>query len=116
MFEKNLTIEYLLDFYGEVLDEHTKKILSAYYGDDLSLAEIAGEIGISRQGVRHILKKGEETLFSLEEKLGLAKRHKSDRLLIDGIERLAEGLAESADEKARLAAEKILSLSRKLAE
>ncbi len=116
MFEKNLTIEYLLDFYGEVLDEHTKKILSAYYGEDLSLAEIASEIGISRQGVRHILKKGEDILFSLEEKLGLAKRHKSDAALIESIRALAAGLSESGDEKARLAAEEILSLSEKLAE
>lgn len=116
MFEKNLTIEYLLDFYGEVLDEHTKKILSAYYGEDLSLAEIAGEIGISRQGVRHILKKGEEILFSLEEKLGLAKRHQNDAGLIDSIRALAAGLSEAEDEKTRLAAQEILSLSEKLAE
>ncbi len=116
MFEKNLTIEYLLDFYGEVLDEHTKKILSAYYGEDLSLAEIAGEIGISRQGVRHILKKGEDILFSLEEKLGLAKRHQSDAALIEGIRALAAGLCESGDEKTRFAAKEILSLSEKLAD
>lgn len=116
MFEKNLTIEYLLDFYGEVLDEHTKKILSAYYGEDLSLAEIAAEIGISRQGVRHILKKGEDILFSLEEKLGLAKRHQSDAVLIGDIQAIAEGLAQSQDPEVKLAAEKILSLSQKLAD
>ncbi len=116
MFEKNLTIEYLLDFYGEVLDEHTKKILSAYYGEDLSLSEIASEIGISRQGVRHVLKKGEEILFSLEEKLGLAKRHQSDASLIESIKALAAKLGEAGDEKTRLAAQEILSLSEKLAE
>lgn len=116
MFEKNLTIEYLLDFYGEVLDEHTKKILSAYYGEDLSLSEIAGEIGISRQGVRHILKKGEEILLSLEEKLGLAKRHQSGAVLIERIRAIAAGLSEAGDEQTRLAAKEILSLSEKLAE
>ena len=71
MFEKNLRISYLLDFYGEALDEHTRSVMTAYYEDDLSLGEIATDEGISRQGVRHIIKKGEEQLSFLEEKLGL---------------------------------------------
>ena len=74
MFEKNLTVEFLLDFYGEVLPERTRGILAAYYGDDLSLAEIAEEIGISRQGVRDMIKKSEEELFFYENTLHLADR------------------------------------------
>ena len=69
MFQKDMKNAYLLDFYGEVLDEHTRSILRAYYEDDLSLAEIAEDEGISRQGVRHIIKKGEEQLLFLEDKL-----------------------------------------------
>ena len=76
MFEKNMTLAFLLDFYGEVLDSHTKDIMKAYYEDDLSLSEIADGEGISRQGVRHIIKKGEEQLLFLEEKLGLAEKSK----------------------------------------
>ena len=75
MFEKDLKIAYLLDFYGDVLDEHTHEVMTAYYDDDLSLAEIAEGEGISRQGVRHIIKKGEEEILFLESKLALAKRH-----------------------------------------
>ena len=75
MFEKNMGISYLLDFYGDVLDEHTHEVMTAYYDDDLSLAEVASLVGISRQGVRHIIKKGEEQLTFLEEKLGLATYH-----------------------------------------
>ena len=41
MFEKNMNVAYLLDFYGDLLDERTKGIMTAYYEDDLSLAEIA---------------------------------------------------------------------------
>ena len=74
MFEKNLNIAYLLDFYGEVLPERKRIVMEYYYQDDLSLAEIAEEIGISRQGVRDIIKKGEEELFFYEEKLHLAER------------------------------------------
>ena len=76
MFEKNLRVAYLLDFYGDVLDEHTKDVMTAYYNDDLSLSEIANDEGISRQGIRHIIKRGEEQLIFLEEKLQLAEHYK----------------------------------------
>ena len=75
MFEKNLKLAYLLDFYGDVLDEHTRAVMTAYYDDDLSLSEIAEGEGISRQGVRHIIKKGEEQLTFLEDRLGLAEHY-----------------------------------------
>ena len=75
MFEKNLKLAYLLDFYGDVLDEHTRSVMTAYYDDDLSLSEIAEGEGISRQGVRHIIKKGEEQLTFLEDRLGLAEHY-----------------------------------------
>ncbi|MBR2721492.1 MAG: winged helix-turn-helix transcriptional regulator [Clostridia bacterium] len=74
MFEKDLTISFLLDFYGEVLSERKRTVLDYYYNDDLSLGEIAEEIGISRQGVRDLIKKAEEELHFYEEKLGLAAR------------------------------------------
>ncbi len=75
MFEKDMKVAYLLDFYSEALDAHTAAIMKSYYNDDLSLAEIASGVGISRQGIRHLIKKGEEQLFFLEEKLSLAKKH-----------------------------------------
>ena len=62
MFEKNMRISYLLDFYGDLLDEHISGVMRAYYNDDLSLSEIASDEGISRQGIRHLIKKGEEML------------------------------------------------------
>ena len=74
MFEKNLNVGYLLDFYGELLPERKRSVLDMYYNEDFSLSEIADEIGISRQGVRNIIKKSENELFFYEEKLGLAKK------------------------------------------
>ena len=74
MFEKNLNVGYLLDFYGDLLPERKRSVLEMYYDEDYSLAEIADEIGISRQGVRDCIKKGEEELLFFEEKLGLARR------------------------------------------
>ena len=75
MFEKNMRIAYLLDFYAEVLDPHIRNVMRAYYDDDLSLSEIAAGEGISRQGIRHLIKKGEDQIEYLESNLSLAKRH-----------------------------------------
>lgn len=72
MFEKNMNISFLLDFYGDVLTEKQREILDLYYNEDLSLAEIAESNGLTRQGVRHVIKKAEDELTSLENKLGLA--------------------------------------------
>ena len=74
MFEKDLRISFLLDFYGDVLTERKRDALEFYYNDDMSLSEIAEEMNISRQGARDIIKKAEEELFFYEEKLGLAKK------------------------------------------
>ncbi len=74
MFEKDLNISYLLDFYGELLSDRKRTVMDMYFNEDLSLAEIAEQIGISRQGVRDIIKKSEEDLHFYEEKLGLAKK------------------------------------------
>ena len=76
MFEKNLQIGYLLDFYGDILPERKRSVMDMYYNEDLSLAEIAAEIGISRQGVRDMIKKSEDELKFYEEKLGLAQKLK----------------------------------------
>ena len=92
MFEKNLKLAYLLDFYGEVLDDHTRSVMNAYYDDDLSLSEIAEGIGISRQGVRHVIKKGEEELEFLEEKLGLASHHRELKNMADKLDKLKDKL------------------------
>ena len=85
MFEKDLKKAYLLDFYGEVLTERKKEVLDMYYNEDLSLAEIAEQIGISRQGVRDLIKKTEEELIFLEEKLGLAQKMSALRLHSENI-------------------------------
>ncbi len=74
MFEKNLALSELLDEYAPVLSERHRALLDFYYNQDLSLAEIAAEIGISRQGVRDGIKKAEEELFFLERGLRLRER------------------------------------------
>ncbi|MBO4308872.1 MAG: HTH domain-containing protein [Clostridia bacterium] len=74
MFEKDLKIGFLLDFYGDVLSERKRTVLDYYYNDDLSLSEIAEELGVSRQAVRELIGKASDELRFLEDKLGLAAR------------------------------------------
>ncbi len=71
---KNLDVTMLLDFYGEMLSEKQQSFISYYYNDDLSLAEIADNEGITRQGVRDAIKRAETQLFDMEERLGLVAR------------------------------------------
>lgn len=71
---KDYEIAMLLDFYGELLTEKQRETMDLYYNEDLSLAEIAEPLNISRQGVRDSIKRGEKQLMELEDTLGLAKR------------------------------------------
>ena len=67
-------INILYDFYGCLLTEKQQDIITLYYQEDLSLAEIAEEIGITRQAVRDCIVKREKKLFGLEEKIGIMKK------------------------------------------
>lgn len=66
---KNLDVAILLDFYGGMLTEKQRDAIDLYYNQDLSLSEIAEHEGITRQGVRDSIKRGEAILFELEDKL-----------------------------------------------
>ncbi len=64
----------LFDFYGELLTEKQREYYDLHCNGDLSLAEIAAETGITRQGVWDILQRAENTLRDIEEKTGLIRR------------------------------------------
>lgn len=67
----------LFDFYGDILTERQKEFYDLYYNEDLSLAEIAENYGISRQGVRDVIVRAEGIMTELEEKTGIIKRFKA---------------------------------------
>ncbi len=64
----------LYDFYGELLTERQKEFFDLYYNEDLSLAEIAENYGISRQGVRDVIVRAEGIMTEIEDKTGIIKR------------------------------------------
>lgn len=82
---KNLEISLLFDFYGEMLTPKQREVIEYYYNDDLSLAEIADNQGITRQGVRDSIKRAEFQLLEMEQSLGLARRF---REMCSGLEQI----------------------------
>ena len=89
MKEKLIEMCLLLDVYGKLLTEKQRDLVDFYYNEDLSLGEIAENLGISRQGVRDGLIHAEEALRGYEEKLGLMKRMASLREDADAIKHSA---------------------------
>lgn len=106
MIENISKVEYaslLYDFYGELLDDNKKEIMNLYHEDNLSLAEIAEDLGTSRQGVHYTLKKAEKSLEKYEEKLGLVQKYLDNLKKYDQVQSIAEKYIsdESLDENLR---------------
>ena len=65
--EKRVELTLLMDFYGPLLTEHRREVLSLYCDEDLSFQEIADQLGISRTVAK-------EHVENLLVKLGAANR------------------------------------------
>ena len=108
--EKNIKVSMLCQIYGKLLTEKQFQILTDYYNNDLSLSEIAENNQITRQAVRDIIKKGENKLFELEEKLlFMEKTMKQEKLLQEVLNELSKIQEDSSEKKI----EKILNHVRK---
>ncbi len=94
MFQKDMRLALLLDYYGDLLTEQRRLIMELYYCEDLSLAEIAENTGITRQAVRDSIKKGEAELHRIDEVLHLADRMQT---IHDRCQSAAERLTEILD-------------------
>ena len=88
MFQKSLEIGYLLDFYGELLNERRRTVLDMYYNEDMSLSEIAETLGITRQGARDLIKKAGDELLHFEKKLGVAQKFRNLCERVDSAEQI----------------------------
>ncbi len=82
----------LFDFYGEVLTERQKEFFDLYYNEDLSLAEISENYGITRQGVRDVIVRAEGVMTELEDKTGLLKRFMQMKDRVEAIEQAAAAI------------------------
>lgn len=88
----------LYDFYGELLTERQQEFFDLYYNEDLSLAEIAENYGISRQGVRDVIVRAEGIMTEMEDKTGIIKRfHQMQKQLSAASESLDKIISINSD-------------------
>jgi len=125
MKQKSIEMVMLFDFYGNMLTEKQKEFFDLYYNEDLSLAEIAENEGITRQGVRDAIVRAENLLVEFEEKLGLHKKYGSiDEALVRILDAANEikkinqtnFLSNAIDDKAREIIEQVRDLIEDLSE
>ena len=94
---KDLSMCRLIDTYAAVLTEKQRSVLVMYYDEDLSLGEIAELEGITRQGVRDAIKRGENTLLELEAQLHFADRFRDYSDITQKIRTYAKNILAYAD-------------------
>lgn len=85
-------VSLLYDFYGQLLTNRQRDTMELYYGENLSLAEIAEEFNISRQGVSDSLKNGVKALNEYESKLGLVNKLQSTNHAISKIDEIIDNI------------------------
>lgn len=84
-----------LDYYGDFLSERQLQIMTYFFADDLSLAEIADLTGLTRQGVHEQVRRGAARLEAFELRLRLAERDREmSKRLQDARESLQHGESE----------------------
>ena len=85
----------LYDFYGQLLTEKQRQVMSLYHEENLTLSEIADEFGISRQAVHDTLKKAEQSLSEYERKLGLVEKFVRSSQALEEIETEIDAVTEA---------------------
>ena len=104
MEDSRLMHSMLLDFYGELLTDKQRECCELHYNEDLSLAEIAEQLGISRQGVWDNIRRADAALAEFEDKTKLAARFTAAQRSIDRLCRKARRLSEQCSGDAQSAA------------
>lgn len=97
--QKKIETGWLLDFYGPLLTERQQELLRLSCEEDMSLAEIAQQEGVSRQGVHDILHRATQQLFQLEEKLGMLQRFRRMQVGLDGLLMFLNGVKGTASQE-----------------
>lgn len=78
VMEDRIEISLLMDFYGALLTEKQRNILTQYYNMDYSLSEIALNQKTSRQAIHDLIKRCYKTLNDYEDKLSLLKSFREE--------------------------------------
>ena len=89
----------LFDFYGDMLTDRQKEFFDLYYNEDLSLAEIAENYDITRQGVRDVIVRAEGIMQELEDKTGIIRRFQKMQSQLSDIDHFADSIMEMNDQR-----------------
>lgn len=100
--EQRVRLGRLFDAYGSLLTEKQQKCLELYFYDDLSLAEIADELEVSRQAIHDLIKRVEHILERYESKLALLARDDHNKKLLLEAQRLLAGCLAQSEASAEL--------------
>lgn len=92
LLDRVVRISQLYDFYGPLLTNKQREVVEAYYLQDLSLAEIADELHMSRQGVHDLATRSAQVLEDYEARLGLVARHQQRTTAIRRLETIVRRL------------------------
>ena len=111
-----IEIILLYDYYGDLLTDRQKECFEMRYYQDLSLGEIAAELGISRQGVHENLSRAEALLRHMEAKTGCVSRDQSCRKAAKSIQSAADALRAYPDEAVNKLAQQIIEAMQELEE
>ncbi len=111
---KNYNYAVLLDFYGDLLTEKRKDFVNYYYNEDLSLAEIAENEGLTRQGVRDTIQRAQQQLSEYEESLHMARTFRTLSQKAETLLRLADEMEHGAQDEQKAILEKIRAIAREL--
>lgn len=111
-----LQMTLLFDYYGELLTDRQRMCFDLRHNQDLSLAEIAQELNVSRQGVHDNLSRAEALLMNMEEKTGCVRRDLQCRKAAHKIMQAAGKLVQYEDQTVSEAAKQILALAGMLEE
>ena len=111
-----LQMTLLFDYYGELLTERQRMCFDLRHNQDLSLAEIAQELKVSRQGVYDNLSRAEALLRNMEAKTGCVSRDLKCRQAAAIILETAKQLQSREDEEVRKLAGKIITAAQGLEE
>lgn len=84
-----MRINFLFDFYQDLLTSKQKKYMKLYYLEDLSLSEISEVFSVSRQAVYDNIKRTEAMLESYEEKLNLYEKFSKRTKIMNELEQIA---------------------------
>lgn len=91
MLTDETKINILLDFYGMALSEKQRNAVTMYYSSDMTITEIASELGTSRQAAFDNVKRGVAELVRLDEALNLLERFSKAKDCISHIAKEASG-------------------------